>query len=189
MKKFVGAAVAALGFVAMSAAAGSASAAVTMPEIALACDVGQVTGATACSGWYKGNLLNNKNWDKQVQALTDMGFDTTGLTWQLVDQTKIGRIGDHDYDFDALLNGETWIAIHRGNGGIKGSEGTGFFKLNADNLDLITLSLKGGSDAVLYSTGSIPSAVPEPATWAMMIVGFGLAGAAMRRRREAPALA
>ena len=25
-------------------------------------------------------------------------------------------------------------------------------------------------------------AVPEPATWAMMIVGFGLAGAAMRRR-------
>ena len=42
---------------------------------------------------------------------------------------------------------------------------------------------------MLYSTGSIPSAVPEPATWAMMIVGFGLAGAAMRRRREAPALA
>jgi hypothetical protein len=27
--------------------------------------------------------------------------------------------------------------------------------------------------------------VPEPATWAMMITGFGLAGAAMRRRRGA----
>lgn len=27
------------------------------------------------------------------------------------------------------------------------------------------------------------SAVPEPATWAMMITGFGLAGAALRRRR------
>ena len=26
------------------------------------------------------------------------------------------------------------------------------------------------------------AAVPEPATWAMMIAGFGLAGAAMRRR-------
>lgn len=26
-------------------------------------------------------------------------------------------------------------------------------------------------------------AVPEPSTWAMMIVGFGLAGAAARRRR------
>jgi hypothetical protein len=28
--------------------------------------------------------------------------------------------------------------------------------------------------------------VPEPATWAMMIIGFGLTGAAMRfRRRDA----
>jgi hypothetical protein len=31
------------------------------------------------------------------------------------------------------------------------------------------------------------SAVPEPATWAMMIAGFGLIGAAMRRRALAPA--
>jgi hypothetical protein len=28
----------------------------------------------------------------------------------------------------------------------------------------------------------VPSAIPEPATWAMMLGGFGLAGAAMRRR-------
>ena len=28
------------------------------------------------------------------------------------------------------------------------------------------------------------AAVPEPATWALMIAGFGLAGAALRRRRE-----
>lgn len=28
------------------------------------------------------------------------------------------------------------------------------------------------------------AAVPEPATWAMMIFGFGLVGAAMRRRRS-----
>lgn len=33
------------------------------------------------------------------------------------------------------------------------------------------------------------SAVPEPATWAMMIAGFGLAGAAIRRRRNAFAVA
>lgn len=41
----------------------------------------------------------------------------------------------------------------------------------------------GGSYRV--STASIVAAyVPEPATWAMMIVGFGLAGSAMRRRAK-----
>lgn len=33
-------------------------------------------------------------------------------------------------------------------------------------------------------TGTLPSAVPEPATWAMMITGFGLAGGAIRNRRR-----
>lgn len=42
----------------------------------------------------------------------------------------------------------------------------------------------GGSFSVTVS------AVPEPATWGMMIAGFGLAGAAMRRKRTAaPAIA
>jgi hypothetical protein len=35
----------------------------------------------------------------------------------------------------------------------------------------------------------LQSAVPEPATWAMMIMGFGLAGAALRRSRGALAAA
>lgn len=30
----------------------------------------------------------------------------------------------------------------------------------------------------------MPSAVPEPTTWALMITGFGLAGAALRRQRK-----
>lgn len=38
----------------------------------------------------------------------------------------------------------------------------------------------------LTVTGTkLASAVPEPATWAMMILGFGMAGAALRRRRTA----
>jgi hypothetical protein len=32
------------------------------------------------------------------------------------------------------------------------------------------------------------SAVPEPASWAMLIGGFGLTGAAMRRRRRVTAV-
>ena len=38
---------------------------------------------------------------------------------------------------------------------------------------------------------SMTAAVPEPATWAMMVLGFGVIGRAMRRgvRRQAPAIA
>lgn len=49
-----------------------------------------------------------------------------------------------------------------------------------------------GSFDLLHSTevrakfwvDPMPSAVPEPTTWALMITGFGLAGAALRRQRK-----
>ncbi|MBY0520051.1 MAG: PEPxxWA-CTERM sorting domain-containing protein, partial [Sphingomonas sp.] len=39
-----------------------------------------------------------------------------------------------------------------------------------------------------FNLGVTP-AVPEPATWAMMIGGFGIVGGAMRRRSAKPTLA
>ena len=47
----------------------------------------------------------------------------------------------------------------------------------------------GGSHTAVYTLGqvTVPApAVPEPATWAMMIGGFGLAGSFIRRRQRAP---
>jgi hypothetical protein len=41
------------------------------------------------------------------------------------------------------------------------------------------------SDFLLIDNVQIGSAVPEPASWALMIVGFGLTGAALRRRHAA----
>lgn len=43
-------------------------------------------------------------------------------------------------------------------------------------------NIGGGGGGI--GTGPEPSAVPEPATWAMMIVGFFSAGVALRRRRR-----
>jgi hypothetical protein len=50
-------------------------------------------------------------------------------------------------------------------------------------------SLNGSGDTIrLTLTGSDigGGAVPEPATWAMMLIGFGFVGGAMRRRRQQP---
>lgn len=38
--------------------------------------------------------------------------------------------------------------------------------------------------AAFTGAGAIHPAVPEPSTWAMMLIGFGAVGAAMRRRRK-----
>jgi len=53
-----------------------------------------------------------------------------------------------------------------------------------------TLAINGNNSGAGSLGGSITirSAVPEPATWAMMLLGFGAVGFAMRRRR-APILA
>jgi hypothetical protein len=42
----------------------------------------------------------------------------------------------------------------------------------------------GGTGTPVFTLGqvSVPTAIPEPATWAMMIGGFAMAGSAMRRR-------
>lgn len=41
----------------------------------------------------------------------------------------------------------------------------------------------GSQNQVFLASAGMPGAVPEPATWAMMVLGFGAVGMAMRRRR------
>lgn len=85
-------------------------------------------------------------------------------------------------------------------------DSTPFNVVSQGGLDVFTLSpmLLGVGQHTLSVTGNVvagPTAaysgtinfntppVPEPATWAMMLLGFGGIGMAMRRRRQAPAFA
>lgn len=154
--------------------------------------------ATGCTGWYEGNLNSGNGDDKTNSATalnTLLGTSLTGttLTWL----ENIDSLSGNSVDFSTALYGETVVAFHVGgaNGeptGV-GYNATAFFKFDAGNLlgglDTFSFNRAGLSNARLYSTGSyIPNnGVPEPATWGLLIVGFGLTGGAMRRRKVASA--
>lgn len=75
------------------------------------------------------------------------------------------------------------------NGITMGNSGSGQISLGFSSLpDSVTLSnylvryqqVNGSGSAV----GTPVGAVPEPSTWAMMLLGFGAIGASMRRKRK-----
>lgn len=73
---------------------------------------------------------------------------------------------------------------------------TDFFDFTGFRLDDFALSMSSATPRITVSGGTVSSftangtgtfaggVVPEPATWAMMIVGFGLVGVSLRRRER-----
>lgn len=60
---------------------------------------------------------------------------------------------------------------------------TGSFTFTGTGADILDLKATvGGNGGVFFDNVSVVG-VPEPASWALMIAGFGLTGAALRRRR------
>ena len=100
---------------------------------------------------------------------------------------------DFDFasDFTATAGVTYWLGIHAssnfdrddiywvttaGNGTSTGHESDGgTFDNWSDN----------GQEHAFYLRGDRTTAVPEPGAWALMILGFGAAGAALRQRRRA----
>jgi len=166
------------------ALAGVAASVLAAPALATACSLTDITPtATACSGGYVGNVLDNSPPDVVTQqaALAALGFIWDGTNFSGFPKLS-GLGGATTIDFPGLLNGTTIFGIHVGGSG--GGQTT-FYKFNAGtDLDAFTLNLARSSDAVLYTTGD-PGSVPEPISWALMLGGFGTIGGLMRSRGKA----
>ena len=164
----------------------------TLPAVTHPCDVGLTTlDAIDCAGYYPQNLIAGNDADIQNQqdaiASLDGDYEWDG-DWATVEATKqltLGGPEENQLSFGQTLFGITIIGAHFGN--VAGPAGNvsvfWLFDFGTEGADFITLDSPGGfSNAVLYTTGT--PAVPEPATWAMMLLGFGAAGTAMRRSRR-----
>jgi len=168
------------------ALAGAAASVLAAPAFATACSLTDITPtAIACSGGFAGNVLDASPPDviTQQTALAALGFTWDGTHFG--DFPKLDGLGGAtNIDFPGLLNGITIFGIHVGG---KGGGQTTFYKFNAGtDLDVFTLHLPSSSDAVLYMTGDrTPPPIPETASWALMLCGFGAIGGVMRARRKA----
>jgi hypothetical protein len=90
-----------------------------------------------------------------------------------------------------LVNGSAGCVFTVGKAGngtwAVGGQTAPYFQSNGA-LELRANELKLVADGVIGGGGGV-GAVPEPASWAMMIAGFGLVGGSARRRRSVAALA
>jgi hypothetical protein len=101
------------------------------------------------------------------------------------------RFGAYDHIFDTTA-AATWNpAFVTANGGTTlGAEAAFLAALQAEKAYLNIHTTFVGSGEIRgfpSATGTQSVAIPEPGTWALMIAGFGLAGASLRRRAVAPA--
>jgi hypothetical protein len=103
-----------------------------------------------------------------VDAYNDLNFLFSGATSMDVSGTALGAVSgaDNGAQTEANTNGEFVFTFDK---------------------PITSLTLSSSSNS--FEIASISAAVPEPATWAMMMMGLGAVGAALRNRRKPMAAA
>lgn len=99
----------------------------------------------------------------------------TGSLYAVDAATGIGTfLGSTDGADETLDFG--WAGVLYGHG----DDG---FLYTIDTATLAATQIAATTPTLVFGMAVAPGAIPEPATWAMLVLGFGVLGAGMRRRR------
>ena len=101
----------------------------------------------------------------------------TGTAGSTISSIKVSNTNDIDFDSVTLNGVEFDVDVDTDNVEFRSISQL----VSAGEQTIIVAGTSGGNGS--YSGDLAFAPVPEPATWAMMIGGFGLVGGAMRRRR------
>lgn len=84
--------------------------------------------------------------------------------------------------FTQTFGGASLVATANGNQSDAGTNRRFYFDFGSEKIN--TIEFKSTSNSFEFDNIAAAAAVPEPATWAMLITGFGLVGLSMRRRNR-----
>lgn len=112
-------------------------------------------------------------------AITNGGFNFFGSDF-VADPTAMFLAGNQ-YGFSSLVNGNDPFST-RSLFFTAASAGSLTFRIDSPSADNVGPVI---DNVLLDISPQVAGAVPEPATWAFMIFGFGAIGGAMRRQRKA----
>jgi hypothetical protein len=146
-------------------------------------------------GWLSGNGGSGTLTSVAASTTWHYGFTPESNGW-FSGNYDIALLGGDGIGIDPVLGGNDW-------GDFRVQNGTGSFHipllagrrydffLQAGGYRQGADGLNAGADAralINWQIIGAPGAVPETASWAMLIIGFGLVGGAQRRRRRSPEL-
>ena len=151
----------------------------------------KVNGATIASGIlpsgspiFVGTSLGMVNAGDSVEFFIDTYDRDAANTYLGTYYSSVGNNADGlNHVFASQHPDEWWIGVHEGVffGFEDTTTGDSRGDLNYNDYTFVVPNLTIGAPT---SEDSGPGAVPEPASWAMMVGGFGMIGGALRSRRR-----